>query len=284
GPQSPAAPQPQNPQNRPAPAGAPQGLQAAAPDAPQPAREQDAFGNAAPQRGRRKGRNSGDSERGRRPQLPARGGPRAELPGGAPQPTVPSWSDGNAQPSVDRAAPDAPRGHEEPDVARTAPVPRIDDRQGPAATAEMPVIGRSDAQGGPAATAEFARPDFDAPAPGTAEARQTGRFAAPDRNAPSPADPFGGPGGQDGAPDPFVRSDIFGAPATANGAGDQSRFSAPQTYQDGTATGRHGLPGPQDPAAPGQLDRQDANGADRYSRQDPSTTGQYDRQDQASAG
>ncbi|WP_437084422.1 nitrate- and nitrite sensing domain-containing protein [Streptomyces sp. enrichment culture] len=297
GPQSPAAPQ--SPQNRPAPAGAgagqapgaPQGLQAAGLNAPQPQQGQDAFGNAAPaapQRSRRKGGapgTPGESERGRRPQLPPRGGPRAELPGGNPQPRVPSWSDENAQPSVDRAALDAPRGHEEPDVTRTAPVPRIDDRQGPAATAEMPVIGRSDQQDGPAATAEFARPDFDAPAPGTAGSP----YATPERNAPAPADPFGRPGGQDGTRDngPFVRSDVFGTPAGANGAGGpagQDRFGAPQAYEDGSATGRHALPSRQDPAATGQFERQDLNGTGGYDRQDASTIGQYGRQDASATG
>ncbi|WP_320774247.1 nitrate- and nitrite sensing domain-containing protein, partial [Streptomyces sp. CRN 30] len=93
GPQAPQQ-QPQSPQNRPAPAGAgagqapgaPQGLQAAGLNAPQGQNQnqgQDVFGGGRgtvpPQRGQRK---EGNGERGRRPQLPPRGGPRAELPGG----------------------------------------------------------------------------------------------------------------------------------------------------------------------------------------------------------
>ncbi|GGT01773.1 sensor histidine kinase [Streptomyces griseoviridis] len=281
GPQSPQpqqSPQHQSPQGRPAPAGAgagqvpgvPQGLQAAGLDAPQ---GQDVFGGgpspedgqnrqqgpAAPQRGHRKGGSGGDAGQGRRPQLPPRGGPRAELPGGTPQPRVPSWSDENARPAVDRASLDAPRGHEEPDVARTAPVPRVDDRQGPAATAEMPVIGRFDERENPATTSEFARPDFDAP-----------------------GDRFGRPGGQNGAQDNggFVRSDVFGTPAAP---ADQGRYAPAQGYDDGS-TGQHGLPGrPQEPAGydqrgqagPGHYDQQGQAGTGRYDQRDPSGTGQY---------
>ncbi|BFO15617.1 hypothetical protein SHKM778_20050 [Streptomyces sp. KM77-8] len=80
----------------------------------------------------------GKPERSRRPQLPPRGGARPELPGGDPQQPRPSWSDENAQPPVPRASLDAPRGHEEPDVARTSAMPRFDDRQSPGATAEIP--------------------------------------------------------------------------------------------------------------------------------------------------
>ncbi|WP_399889437.1 nitrate- and nitrite sensing domain-containing protein [Streptomyces sp. BBFR51] len=194
GPQSPAGP---GQQNRPAPAGAgagagqapgaPQGLQAAGMNAPQgnASQGQDMFGggrgpSAPPQRGKRRG--NGDADQGRRPQLPPRGGPRAELPGGNPQPRVPSWSDENAQPPVPRASLDAPRGHDEPDSSRTDRTPRHDERQGPGSTAEMPAVPRFGEPQSPAATAEFARPDFDAPAPRRDEPQSTGQFAQPGQN------------------------------------------------------------------------------------------------------
>ncbi|CAM5369414.1 hypothetical protein SFUMM280S_04852 [Streptomyces fumanus] len=100
--------------------GAPQGLQAAGLNAP--GQGPDAFGGEPrpPQRGRRKGKGGAGEDRGRRPQLPPRGGPRPELPGGDPAPRVPSWSDGDDRLPAARASLDAPRGHEEPD----APHPR----------------------------------------------------------------------------------------------------------------------------------------------------------------
>ncbi|MFF3889954.1 nitrate- and nitrite sensing domain-containing protein [Streptomyces sp. NPDC001914] len=91
----------------------------------------------------------------RRPQLPGRGGARAELPGGNAGSRTPSWSDDNAQPPVPRTSHDTPRGHEDPDA--TSRMPRIDDRQGPASTAE------------------FARPDFDAPRPGASAPQNNGQ-------------------------------------------------------------------------------------------------------------
>lgn len=114
-------------------------------------------------------------DQGRRPQLPPRGGPRAELPGGNPQPRVPSWSDENAQPQVAREPFDTPRGHEEHESTGQFPQPPAgtDDRQGPGSTAE------------------FARPDFDAPPPGT-----------PAHGTPAPQD--------SGSTGQFVRSDVFG--------------------------------------------------------------------------
>ncbi|MFE0176655.1 nitrate- and nitrite sensing domain-containing protein [Streptomyces sp. NPDC059002] len=109
-------------------------------------------------------------DQGRRPQLPPRGGPRAELPGGNPQPRVPSWSDENAQPQVSREPFDAPRGHEEHESTGQFAQPAADDLQGPGSTAQ------------------FARPDFDGPPPGT----------------PAPQDDASQGTGQ------FVRSDVFG--------------------------------------------------------------------------
>ncbi|GGL96748.1 hypothetical protein GCM10010129_45720 [Streptomyces fumigatiscleroticus] len=317
GPQGPAGPQQGRPspapspsfdQQAPRPAGAGAGFGGQAPGAPQ---GQDAFGNdrgpaadleqarpEAPRPSRRAGRGG---ERGRRPQLPPRGGPRAELPGGTPQPRVPSWGDENAQPPVDRASLDAPRGHEEPDVPRPSRMPRMDDRQGPGSTAEIPVVPPLDDRQGPGSTSEFARPDFDAPAPNAPQ--HTGQFPRPGANGPQHADPFGAPGA--GAPqhaDPFGRpgaeaphhtdqfarpqadgphhTDRFGAPA-ADGAQDTGPFVRPDVFgspagqndpsntgrfaapqaYDDGSTGQHALPGRQNPSSTGQFERPQVNGA-----------------------
>ncbi|MEU4798379.1 nitrate- and nitrite sensing domain-containing protein [Streptomyces sp. NPDC023327] len=119
-----------------------------------------------------------DGDPGRRPQLPPRGGPRAELPGGTPQPRVPSWSEENARPQS-REPFDAPRGHEEHESTGqfAQPTAAPDDRQGPGSTAQFP------------------RPDFDAPPPGTPAPQDqgTGQFVR--------SDVFGGQGdAQQGAP------------------------------------------------------------------------------------
>jgi hypothetical protein len=266
-----------------------------------------------PQRGRRKGKggNNGDADRNRRPQLPPRGGPRAELPGGSPQPRVPSWSDENAQPPAPRASLDAPRGHEEPD----ARMPRVDDRQGPGSTAEIPAVGRFDERQGPGATAEFARPDFDAPPPGADQARQQGGFPAPDRNGAAPADQFGRPrhddpyaqgdqqhndpfaqgdqrrddrfahGGQDGArfdgaygQDPFANNgDQYGQQGR-DGGQDSGQFVRPDVFGTGAASGG--------PAATGQFPAPqgyDDGSTGRHTmpdRQGPSATGQFERPQQ----
>ncbi|MGW1751235.1 nitrate- and nitrite sensing domain-containing protein [Streptomyces sp. NPDC002092] len=263
GPQSPAAPQ----QGRPAPAGAggfgqapgaPQGLQAAG-------MSQDSFGGArgaspnveqtrpgapSPQSSNNAdaGNEQGRGRRGRQPQLPGRGGPRAELPGGNPQ-SRPSWSDENAQPPVPRASLDTPRGHDE-----TSRMPRID------ATSEMPAIPRSDDRQGPGSTSEFARPDFGAPAPGNPQ--HTGQFAAQDFGAQQP----GSNGSQNTGQ--FVRSDVFGAPSGQNGRGGQNnpnhqnnpnnpantgQFASPQAY-DGSSTGQFATPG-YDNGSTGQFER-----------------------------
>ncbi|MFF8781342.1 nitrate- and nitrite sensing domain-containing protein [Streptomyces sp. NPDC015140] len=297
GPQSPAGP---GQQNRPAPAGAgagagqapgaPQGLQAAGMNAPQ---GQDVFGGgrgpaAPPQRGKRG--NNGDAGQGRRPQLPPRGGPRAELPGGNPQPRTPSWSDENAQPSVERAPLDAPRGHEEPDSSRTRRTPDFDDRQGPGSTAEMPAVPRFGEPQSPAATAEFARPDFDAPAPRQDAPQNTGQFTRPDQNQNQydqgayPQNQYGrdqyGQGGPADAPrndqfarpeqtgpqqgnGAFVRSDVFGGQPRQtgpNGPAQADRFAGAQGYDNGSA-GQQGLPSRANPAAPGPFERPQVNGA-----------------------
>ncbi|MEV8034033.1 nitrate- and nitrite sensing domain-containing protein [Streptomyces sp. NPDC086182] len=117
---------------------------------------QNAFGdnNPAPAAPAQAPASGGKGSR-RRPQLPGRGGARAELPGGNTGSRTPSWSDDNAQPPVPRTSLDTPRGHEDPDS--TSRMPRIDDRQGPASTAE------------------FARPDFDAPRPGASAPQNNGQ-------------------------------------------------------------------------------------------------------------
>ncbi|MFF9488636.1 nitrate- and nitrite sensing domain-containing protein [Streptomyces sp. NPDC014676] len=282
------------PQGRPAPAGfggqapgAPQqGMQAAGPNGQQ---DQDAFGGGRgqvpPQRGGKK------PERSRRPQLPPRGGARPELPGGdQQQPRMPSWSDENAQPPVPRASLDAPRGHEEPDAARTSPMPRFDDRQNPGApaygapqnTGQYPQPGANGSQNtgsypqpganGAQNTGQYAQPGASGsqntgsyPQPGANGAQNTGQYAQPDAN-----------GSQN--TDPFLRGDVFGAPQGGPGGQNPAatgRFPAPQGYdngstsqfptpgQDNGATGRHSLPerpNAADPAVTGQYERPQPNG------------------------
>ncbi len=260
GPGAPRGPQGQGgapSQGRPAPAGAGAGFGGQAPGAPQGLQAagtgqdpfgggQDAFGGsrgAGP--GREQSRPGGPSapqsppaggekgRRGRQPQLPPRGGPRAELPGGN-QPSRPSWSDENAQPPVPRASLDTPRGHDE-DPSQTSRMPRIDDRQGPGSTAEIPAVPRLDA-----------RPDYDAAGPASYNPQSTGQFARPAGNEPQGT-------GQ------FVRSDVFGAPNGQNTPAQQGRPTAPQAY-DGSSTGQHALPGRQNPESTGQFERPQVNG------------------------
>ncbi|MFF2999229.1 nitrate- and nitrite sensing domain-containing protein [Streptomyces sp. NPDC057950] len=289
GPQGPGNPQ----QGRPAPAGAgasvfgqnapgaSQGLQSTGAGTPQ------GFGDGP---GNRQGFNFGDSapaatppqqpagnNKGggrRRPQLPGRGGPRAELPGGSPQQSRPSWSDENAQPPVPRASLDSPRGHEEPDT--TSRMPRVDDRQGPASTSEMP---RIDDRHGPAATSEFARPDFDGPRPG---------MGAPQNNGQN----HGQNTGQ------FVRPDVYGTATTNPSSTGQFANPGYGNGQGPSATGQFANPGygnPQDPSSTGQFARpgygngQDPSSTGQFANpgygngQDPSSTGQYERPQQRPA-
>ncbi|MFE9778143.1 nitrate- and nitrite sensing domain-containing protein [Streptomyces sp. NPDC005775] len=115
-------------------------------------------------------------------QLPPVGGPRAELPGGNPQPQRPqatSWGS-NEEPSAPRRSPlDAPRGHEEPESTGQFQRPL-----NPPPLSPRPPMDNS--RQGPAATAEFARPDFSAPAPQQRPVPQmpdpasTAQFARPD--------------------------------------------------------------------------------------------------------
>ncbi|MFJ7074539.1 nitrate- and nitrite sensing domain-containing protein [Streptomyces sp. NPDC098781] len=243
GPQGSGAPS----QGRPAPAGAgagfggqapgaPQGMQAAGMGADGFGQGQDAFGSRGP--GREQSRPGGPSapqsppsggergRRGRQPQLPPRGGPRAELPGGN-QPSRPSWSDENAQPPVPRASLDTPRGHDE-DPSQTSRMPRVDDRQGAGSTSG------------------FARPDFDAPAPGY-NPQNTGQYARPGANDAQQNT------GQ------YVRPDVFGTQGGQTSPSATGQFSVPQTY-DGSSTGQHALPGRQNPESTGQFERPQVNG------------------------
>ncbi|MET7295476.1 nitrate- and nitrite sensing domain-containing protein [Streptomyces griseoloalbus] len=291
------------PQGRPAPAGAgsgfgaqapgaPQGLQAAGPGGTQ---DQDVFGGGRgqvpPQRGNQ------NAERGRRPQLPPRGGARAELPGGdQQQPRVPSWSDENAQPPVPRASLDTPRGHEEPDVSRTAAMPRFDDRQGPGSTAEIPRFDERQNTG--PASYDASQNTGQYTQPGANGVQNTGQYTQPGANGVQNT-------GQ------FVRGDIFGSPQARPGGQNPSatgQFPAPQGYdngstgqypgqgQDSGSTGRHSLPerpNPADPAVTGQFERPQPNGAhgsdfgaprppapqQRPVRQDPGNGGAAQRPD-----
>ncbi|MFK4069260.1 nitrate- and nitrite sensing domain-containing protein [Streptomyces sp. NPDC029674] len=154
-------------------------------------------------------------DQGRRPQLPPRGGPRAELPGGNPQPRVPSWSDENAQPQVAREPFDTPRGHEEHE-----------------ATGQFPQVSAApDDRQGPGSTAEFARPDFDAPLPGT-----------PAAGTPAPQDT--------GSTGQFVRSDVFGGgqgggrqnpnPAHGQPQNQPQSQNQPQPQPQANAPAQHG--------------------------------------------
>ncbi|AMW13069.1 hypothetical protein A4E84_28390 [Streptomyces qaidamensis] len=253
------------PQGRPSPAGAgggfgqqapgaPQGLQAAGTNGPQ--QGQDAFGGG---RSRKKQGGNAEQGKGRRPQLPPRGGPRAELPGGDAQQRVPSWSDENAQPPVPRASLDVPRGHEEqPDVSRTSALPRVDDRQGPGATAEIPAVPRDDDRQGFGSPTDF----------GTAQ------------------DPFGpGANAQQGQGQ-FVRPDVFGTPGGRRDSSTSGQYPAPQSYDNGS-TGQYPAPR-QENGSTGQYPapHQENGSTGQYPapRQENGSTGQYPapRQDNGS--
>ncbi|MFJ2827170.1 nitrate- and nitrite sensing domain-containing protein [Streptomyces sp. NPDC087263] len=269
GPQGPGNP----PQGRPAPAGAgvnafgqsapgaPQGLQAAGTGTQGfgdgSGARQGGFGDASGNRQSGFGDAPGARQSGpptappqqpsagkgsrRRPQLPGRGGARAELPGGNTQ-SRPSWSDDNAQPPVPRASLDTPRGHEDPDS--TSRMPRYDDRQSPAATAATSEFPRIDDRQGPAATSGFARPDFDAPRPGAVPTQNPGQYSGqnPVQNS-----------GQ------FVRPDVFGSagqnPPSATGQFATPGYGSPQ---DPSSTGQFATPGygnGQGPSSTGQFER-----------------------------
>ncbi|MBW5251881.1 nitrate- and nitrite sensing domain-containing protein [Streptomyces sp. P01-B04] len=169
-----------------------------------------------PQQARQDGRGGGFQQPGgpgqNDRQLPPVGGPRAELPGGNPQPQRPqttSWGS-NEEPSAPRRSPlDAPRGHEEPDTSGQFQRPLNPPPLNPPPLSPRPPL---DSRQGPGATAEFARPDFSAPAPQQRPAPQapdpasTAQFARPD---------FGQPAQAQGQPAPRQRdrdNGDFGAP------------------------------------------------------------------------
>ncbi|MEU2306760.1 hypothetical protein ABZ586_19095, partial [Streptomyces misionensis] len=111
----------------------------------------------------------------------------------------------------------------------------------------------------PEETGQYQRPDagqHTGQFPQAEPPRQTGQFPRPDA-AQAPGRFGGANGGQgDGS---FVRSDIFGTPARQEEpAQDTGRFAAPQSYDGGfgdNGTGRHALPGRQDPAQTGRFER-----------------------------
>ncbi|MFF3377702.1 nitrate- and nitrite sensing domain-containing protein [Streptomyces sp. NPDC002680] len=291
GPQGPGAPQQGG---RPAPAGAgaggfgqapgaPQGMQPAGGfgDGPGARQGQDAFGNSTSRQdgfGGSRGpvppqRPEGQGG-GRRPQLPPRAGgaARPELPGGnGNTPSRPSWSDENAQPPVPRASLDTPRGHEEPDS--TSRMPRVDSRQDPAATSEMPVLPRIDDLQNPAVTSEFARPDYNAPRPGGPS--DTGQFAVPGVTGFGPADT----NGQQNTGS-FVRSDVFGTPAGGTQSPQNNGQFGPPSYDNGS-TGQFPAPTGYDNGSTGQFPAPpapfDNRGPVPRRQQDPSSTGQFER-------
>ncbi|MER5552606.1 nitrate- and nitrite sensing domain-containing protein [Streptomyces sp. NPDC002793] len=166
-------------------------------------------------------------------QLPPVVGPRAELPGGNPQPKrTQNTSWGVEEQGVPRRTqPDAPRGHEEHDTGRfarpgTSGPNGPDGPNGPNALTgpnghnqpfsppnQRPPM---DDRQGPGATAEFARPDFSAPQapqapqfPQAQDPASTAQFARPDFNSPMPQDQ--GFGSQAPAPRHSDNTD-FGAP------------------------------------------------------------------------
>ncbi|MET8946276.1 hypothetical protein ABZX30_22510, partial [Streptomyces sp. NPDC004542] len=234
--------------------GGPQGLQAAGPGAPQ----QDAFGNnrgpVPPQRGD----NGGNAfDQGRQPQLPPRGGPRAELPGGNPQQRTPSWGDETGRPPVSHSPLDAPRGHDEQDPAQTSQMPRFDDRQGLGSTAEMP---RIDDRQGPAATGEFPRPDVNGMngVNGVNGSQNTGSFIRSDVFG-APAGQPDGPGtGQFAAPQAYDAGSTGQFPAPGYDNNSTGRFATPDF--DGGSTGQHSLPGRHNGSGTGQFERPQPGG------------------------
>ncbi|MEU9335268.1 nitrate- and nitrite sensing domain-containing protein [Streptomyces sp. NPDC048290] len=283
-------------QGRPQPAGAGAGFGGQAPGAPQGLQAagagagQDMFGGARGPVPPQRGGGDGQQPRGRQPQLPPRGGPRAELPGGAGPQQRPSWSDENAQPPLSPASLDAPRGHDEPDSGRTARMPRVDDRQGPGATTEIPQVDA----GAPAPTGQYPQATGPFAAPGGNGPQDTGQFPQFGADAPRESDPFAAPpglgGGRQGG-GPFVRSDVFGTPAPGQppvpqgyDSGSTGQTPVPQGYDNGStgqfppvpqgydsgSTGQFPVPNPVDPGrgmSPGP----------RNGQQTGQQTGQFER-------
>ncbi|WP_326576998.1 nitrate- and nitrite sensing domain-containing protein [Streptomyces sp. NBC_00481] len=200
----------------------------------------------------------------RRPQLPGRGGPRAELPGGNSPSRTPSWSDDNAQPPVPRASLDAPRGHEEqPDV--TAPMPRVDPHQTPGSPTDFPRSPRADY--------DSRRPGADTPQNGTGSYVRSDVFGG----AGAPPAPSGPPRGASQDPSSTGQFAMPGYDGSGTG-----QFPAPgrQNPQD---TGQYGVPGRQNPQDTGQYGapaRQNGQGTGQFNpqgRQNSQDTGQFER-------
>ncbi|WP_432158865.1 nitrate- and nitrite sensing domain-containing protein [Streptomyces sp. bgisy153] len=294
--------------------GAPQGLQSAGTGGFD-GQGRDAFGGASrgPVPPQRTGEDAeqGGGRRARRPQLPGsapRGGPRAELPGGNPQPRVTGWGDENAQPQVPRSPLDGPRGHDEPDAAATSQLPRPDDRQGPGSTAEIPAVPRMDERQGSSAdfarsgadgsqhTGQFAGPAtngrqdtgrYERPAdrqdtgqyalPGTPERQDTGQYQRPGADGPQDTGQYqrpgaGGPQDTGQFPAPARQQDDFLRPDVFGAPGGQNAPASPDRFAaqpyDNGSTGQF-------PAA-----GQDGSGTGQYAlpgRQDASATGQFER-------
>ncbi|NBE50865.1 sensor histidine kinase [Streptomyces boluensis] len=165
--------------------GGPRAAQPSGPagDAPVPPRARGEQGRGRPESGQ--------------PQLPPRGAPRAELPGGNPQPRS-SWG---AEAPQQRPALDAPREHQEADA--TAQFGRVD----------------GDERQGPGSTAQFARPDFDAPRPDSA-AQQT---SVPQQPGPESIGPeaLGPEANGPGSTGQFARPEL-------QQAGDSGQFARPE--------------------------------------------------------
>jgi len=274
------------PQGRPAPAGAGGGYGQGAPGAPQGMQAAQAFQDSGtPRRGGSDARPAADgsgqsgqapqerrpkgSGGRRRPLLPGRGGPRAELPGGNPQPRTPSWGDENAQPAP-RPSLDAPRGHEEPDaLSSTSRMPRVDDRQGPGSTAEIPQLGAPSYD------------DFNDRLNSRLDDRATNvtnQNAGGDYSAPGAEFPRRDTGGRQdtGA---YVRPDVFGAPQQNAPHQNTPQHNVPQhngSQQDGYpySTAQPGAPRPNGPrpGGPASYPGQD-NG--QYAPQRGQDNGQY---------
>lgn len=196
-------------------------------------------------------------DRGR--QLPASGGPRAELPGGSPRreepqrpqrPQAASWGSEQAPTPQQRPATDAPRGHEDSDSTRgpgsTAEFPRPDvggtsraegyggaqPPRGPntgAASGSTGQFVRSDVYGTPApsSTGQYARQDLNgSPAGSSQDPASTAQFARPDVSGTSRAGGYGG-GPQAPAPRPRGgRDNGFSAPRPVNALPPQPQHEA----------------------------------------------------------
>ncbi|MGH4034444.1 nitrate- and nitrite sensing domain-containing protein [Actinomycetota bacterium Odt1-20B] len=260
--------------------GGPGGLQPAGPTAPQGGGDQgnrgDLFRPAGDQGGRpgtpgqqpqrppvpqqrtneAEGRQGQQGQR-RRPQLPPRGGPRAELPGGNPQPRVPSWSDENAQPQVSHEPFDAPRGHEEPEstgqFARPAESSgtgqfNLPESGAPGSQSSTGQFQQPDAFQQPESTGQFAQADSGSGAGSTGQFQRpetTGQFQQPDATGQ-----FARPGADDrqgpGSTAEFARPDFDGPPP-----GQQSpQAPQPPQAQSPQTTGQFAVPGVPRPPAP----------------------------------